>query len=584
MSQRSKAISVLSRRKGGGSGNGSGGSEGGASDRRDWSRVASLLGPLRVGPEVLSRFPQAPGSDQEPWDVMLQLLTIDEHQALEKLSERTGLRFVPEPRLEDSSSAFYEVIPPDAARSHHVAGISSDGAVMTVATAQPMQPAAFSLIEDRLGMPIRLVLAPRAAVANLINRGYEQRGDLVTEIIEEMPLDESAIATAAGSIGPSNDLLALARQTPVIRLVNMILFEALRRRASDIHVHPMESKLTIRFRVDGMLVDAFSPPPSLAPAISSRLKVMTELDIANRHSPQDGQTTVRIGQKKVDIRLSVIPTVHGERVVLRLLDQSQTQLSLDAVGMSQSMQAELMDMIGRPTGMLLVTGPTGSGKTTTLYAALGQIDRASRNVMTIEDPVEYRLEGISQMQVNPKRGVTFATGLRSLLRQDPDVILVGEIRDHETAQLAIQASLTGHFVLATLHTNDAPSAIPRLIDIGVEPYLITSSLVGVMAQRLVRRTCGVCSGSGQSPEAGSIGHEGEGRCEACLGTGYKGRLAVYEILRMNDELRRLTAERADGVTLFEAAVRHGFKAMRDDASEKAAKGMTTAEETYRVLH
>jgi len=330
--------------------------------------------------------------------------------------------------------------------------------------------------------------------------------------------------------------------------------------------------------VDGMLLDVFTPPMSLAAAISSRLKVMTELDIANRHSPQDGHTSVRIGQKKIDIRLSVIPTVYGERLVLRLLDQTQTQLSLDQIGMSKKMQASLMDMIDRPNGMVLVTGPTGSGKTTTLYAALGRIDRTSRNVMTIEDPVEYHLEGISQMQVNPKRGVTFATGLRSLLRQDPDVILVGEVRDQETAQLAIQASLTGHLVLATLHTNDAPSAIPRLIDIGLEPYLITSSLLAVLAQRLVRRRCTVCEGSGNSPTT-----PGES-CESCFGTGYRGRLAVYEIMTMNDELRRLTAAHADGVTLYEAAVNAGFATMRLDGADKVAMGVTDQAEVYRVLH
>ncbi|NUQ53129.1 MAG: Flp pilus assembly complex ATPase component TadA [Phycisphaerales bacterium] len=434
----------------------------------------------------------------------------------------------------------------------------------------------FSMIEDALGMPVRLTLAPRAGVANLLNRGYEQRQDLVTEIVEEMPLDERSIQNLAGSVGQATDLLQLARQTPVIRLVNMILFEALRRRASDVHVHPMENKLVIRFRVDGMLVDAFSPPLSLAPAISSRLKVMTELDIANRHSPQDGHTSVRIGSRKVDIRFSCIPTVYGERLVLRLLDQSSTQLSLDQIGMTKKMQAQLMDLVDRPTGIILVTGPTGSGKTTTLYAALGQIDRTSRNVMTIEDPVEYHLEGISQMQVNVKRGVTFATGLRSLLRQDPDVILVGEIRDQETAQLAVQASLTGHLVLATLHTNDAPSAITRLIDIGIEPYLITSSLVGVLAQRLVRRICPACKGTGQSA--------GAGRCEPCFAAGYKGRLAVYELMTMTDTLRRLTAQNADAVTLFEAARDSGFRSMREDAGDKIAAGHTDEAEVYRVLH
>ncbi len=542
----------------------------------DWSRVAELFGPLRVPAERLRTFPLEPGSDQEPWDVLLTMLALDEHTALGKLAERTGLRYIPEPKRHESAGRFYELIPADVARQHLVAGLESDGRVMTVVTAQPMQPAVFTTIEDQLGMPVRLALSPRGAVANLLNRGYEQQQDLVTEIIEEMPLDETAIATAAGAIGQSTDLLQLARQTPVIRLVNMILFEALRRRASDIHVHPQESRLIIRFRIDGMLIDAFTPPLALAPAISSRLKVMTELDIANRHSPQDGHTTVRIGSHKIDIRLSVIPTIYGERIVLRLLDQSQTQLSLDQVGMTKEMQEELVGLVSRSSGIILVTGPTGSGKTTTLYAALGRIDRSSRNVMTIEDPVEYHLEGISQMQVNVKRQVTFATGLRSLLRQDPDVILVGEIRDSETADLAIQASLTGHLVLATLHTNDSPSAIPRLIDIGVEPYLVTSSLLAVMAQRLLRRVCTECTGSGK-------GAGDDGRCEACFGTGYKGRVAVYEIMPMNDELRRLTAQRTDAISLYDAAKRGGMRTMEDDARIKVGRGLTTEDEIRRVL-
>jgi general secretion pathway protein E len=539
------------------------------------ARVCEVLAPLPLTPEQVRQFPSIDGSDDEPWDVLLQLMATDEHQALELLARRTGLKFIAEPRNHESASRFYELVPPDLARARLCAGLESDGQVMTVATAQPFVPAVFQMVEDLLGMPVRLVLSPRAAVANLINRGYEQRQDLVTEIIEEMPLDERAIASAAGAAGTATDLLQLARQTPVIRLVNMILFEALRRRASDVHVHPQETRLIIRFRIDGMLVDAFSPPLSLAPAISSRLKVMTELDIANRHSPQDGHTSVRIGSRKVDIRFSAIPTVYGERLVLRLLDQTATQLSLDEIGMARPMQAHLLDLVERPTGIILVTGPTGSGKTTTLYAALSRIDRASRNVMTIEDPVEYHLEGISQMQVNVKRGVTFATGLRALLRQDPDVILVGEIRDAETAQLAVQASLTGHLVLATLHTNDAPSAITRLMDIGVEPYLITSSLLATLAQRLLRRTCPACTGSGSV--------EG-GRCETCFGMGYKGRLAVYEIMQMTDDLRHLTGQRTDAITLYEAARRGGFKPMRDDALEKVRAGLTDEAEVYRVLH
>ncbi|MCW5764900.1 MAG: type II/IV secretion system protein [Phycisphaeraceae bacterium] len=542
---------------------------------RDYGRLAELFGPLGLKGEQIKSFPDLPGSDTEPWDVVLGLLAIDEHAGLERLSQRTGLPFSTEPKLQDSAALFYERVPASTAREQQIAGVSSDGAVMVVATSQPMQPAVFGVVEDRLGMPIRLVLAPRAAVTNLINRGYEQKQDLVTEIVEEMPLDDRAIESAAGSLKASNDLLQLARQTPVIRLVNMILFEALRRRASDIHVHPMENKLVIRFRIDGMLIDAFSPPLSLAPAISSRLKVMTELDIANRHSPQDGHTSVRVGNRKIDIRFSCVPTVYGERLVMRLLDQSQTQLSVDQIGMPEEVKRVLVELINRPTGIILVTGPTGSGKTTTLYGALGQVDRTSRNVMTVEDPVEYHLDGISQTQVNVKRGVTFASGLRSLLRQDPDVILVGEIRDRETAELAMQASLTGHLVLATLHTNDAPSAIARLLDIGMEPYLVTSTLLAVIAQRLVRRTCQTCRGSGKAADGD--------RCDRCLGTGFYGRQGVFEVMRMNDTLRRLTAQQADAVTIAEAARASGMKSMIDDAREKVAKGLTTEAEIIRVL-
>jgi len=551
---------------------------------RDWTRVGQLLGDLAPKPDQLKAFPDLPGSDAEPWDVLLGLLAIDEFSGLQKLAARTGLTFQAEPRLSESSAPFYEIIPPAVARQHQVAGVSTDlsgGPVMLVATSQPFQPALFSMLEEKLGVPVRLILAPRGAVTNLINRGYEQRQDLVTEIVDEMPLDQRAIESAAGSVKGSTDLLQLARQTPVIRLVNMILFEALRRRASDIHVHPMETKLVIRFRIDGMLVDAFSPPLPLAPAISSRLKVMTELDIANRHSPQDGHTSVRVGNRKVDIRFSAVPTVYGERLVMRLLDQTQTKLSLDEVGMSKEMQSTLVELINRPTGIILVTGPTGSGKTTTLYGALGRVDRSARNVMTIEDPVEYHLEGISQTQVNVKRGVTFAAGLRSLLRQDPDVILVGEIRDNETAQLAVQASLTGHLVLATLHTNDAPSAIARMLDIGIEPYLLTSTLLAAIAQRLVRRVCPECKGTGKDPHPVSM--RAEGRCERCFGTGYFGRVGVFEIMRMTEELRELAGRRANAIEIDRAAKAAGFRTMLDDGRDKVAKGLTTLAELDRVL-
>ncbi len=544
-------------------------------DDAGWRRTAELLGPLRPPVEQLRRLSDLPGAEDEPWDLLLSTSATDEVTALAGLAKRFGIPFQAEPKLHDSAERFYEQVPASAARRHQIAGLRTEGHAMQVATAQPMQPAVFAMVERLLGMPVEVVLSPRVAVGNLINRGYEQRQDLVTEIVEDIPLDESAIERAASSLTGATDLLQLARQTPVIRLVNMILFEALRRRASDIHIQPLESKLVIRFRVDGMLIDAFSPPLSLAPAISSRLKVMAELDIANRHAPQDGQTTVRVGSRKIDIRFSCVPTIFGERLVLRLLDQSQTQLNLDAVGMTQDMQDQLLELVGRPNGMILVTGPTGSGKTTTLYAALEQVDRTSRNVMTIEDPVEYHLEGIAQIQVNPKRGVTFAAGLRSILRQDPDVILVGEIRDAETAQLAVQASLTGHLVLATLHTNDAPSAISRLQDIGIEPYLISSSLLAVMAQRLMRRVCSTCAGRGALPDGS--------RCDRCYASGYAGRVAIYEIMRVSDEIRRLAMTTADARAIRTLAMKEGMRTMMDDGLDKAARGLTTEEELHRVL-
>jgi general secretion pathway protein E len=547
-----------------------------AANAQAWDDVAHLYAPLPVTGAQLAQVPDTEGADSEPWDVLLSATATDEHAALEAVSRKFGLPFEPDPRPSDSAERFYDRVPAAAARRYHLAGLRSDGHAMEIATAAPLQPAMFSMLERALDMPIAVVLSPRAAVNNLINRGYEQRQDLVPEIVEALPLDQSAIESAASSLTQATDLLQLARQTPVIRLVNMILFEALRRRASDIHIQPLESSLIIRLRIDGMLVDAFAPPLSLAPAISSRLKVMAELDIANRHSPQDGQTTVRIGSRKIDIRLSCVPTIYGERLVLRLLDQSQTQLDLDALGMVDEMQDQLVSLIHRPNGMILVTGPTGSGKTTTLYAAMEKIDRAARNVMTIEDPVEYHLEGIAQVQVNVKRGVTFATGLRSLLRQDPDVILVGEIRDEETAQLAVQASLTGHLVLATLHTNDAPSAISRLQDIGIEPYLISSSLLAVLAQRLLRKTCSVCSGSGKGDGA-------DGRCEKCFATGFSGRVAMYEVMMMSDDIRRLAMTTADARAIRQLAMNEGMKPMLDDGKVKVARGLTTEDELARVI-
>jgi len=356
-------------------------------------------------------------------------------------------------------------------------------------------------------------------------------------------------------------------EAPVIRMINAILQEAVSRKASDIHLEPYEQESVVRFRVDGLLRDVAHPPRTLHAALISRIKVMAQLDIAEKRLPQDGRMTVRGGSGVLDIRVSTLPTGQGERAVLRLLDKGQARLSLEALGMAQDTLQTVQQLIERPHGIVLVTGPTGSGKTTTLYAALSRLDAASRNIMTVEDPIEYDMPGVSQTQVHPKIGLSFAQSLRSILRQDPDVIMIGEIRDLETAQIAIQASLTGHLVLATLHTNDAPSAVTRLLDMGVESFLLSSSLVGVMAQRLVRQTCKACAGSG---------------CAACDATGFKGRLGIFEMLVMDDALRTAVKDRQDASEIRRLAASQGFRSLREDGERLVSLGLTTAAEVARV--
>ncbi len=356
-------------------------------------------------------------------------------------------------------------------------------------------------------------------------------------------------------------------EAPVIRMINAILQEAVTRKASDVHLEPYEQESVVRFRVDGMLRDVAHPPRALHAALISRIKVMSQLDIAEKRLPQDGRMSIRSVNGLLDIRVSTLPTGAGERAVLRLLDKGQARLSLEALGMAQDTLLGLQRMIERPHGIVLVTGPTGSGKTTTLYAALARLDSSSRNIMTVEDPIEYDMPGVSQTQVQPKIGLSFANALRSILRQDPDVIMIGEIRDLETAQIAIQASLTGHLVLATLHTNDAPSAVTRLLDMGVEPFLLSSSLIGVVAQRLVRRVCESCGGAG---------------CSECDQTGYRGRLGIFEMLILEEDLRLAIKDRQDASALRRLAHGHGYRSLREDGARLVSAGLTTTQEVARV--
>ncbi len=372
------------------------------------------------------------------------------------------------------------------------------------------------------------------------------------------------------------DLLEAANDAPIIRMLNALLTQAAKDGASDIHIEPYERSSSVRFRVDGRLREVVQPNRALHAALISRLKIMAELDIAEKRMPQDGRISLRIGGRAIDVRVSTLPSAHGERAVLRLLDKTESKFTLEALGMSGEVLTAFNRLVHQPHGIVLVTGPTGSGKTTTLYASLGRIDTAGTNILTVEDPIEYELAGIGQTQVNARIDLTFGKALRAILRQDPDVIMIGEIRDFETAQIAIQASLTGHLVLATLHTNDAPSAITRLIDMGIEPYLLSSSLLGAQAQRLVRKLCVVCK------RVDDDGHWHPVGCPACGNTGYKGRTGVYELMVVDDTLRWMIHSRASESELLTAARGSGFVPMRDDGQRLVAEGVTSLEEVMRV--
>ena len=372
------------------------------------------------------------------------------------------------------------------------------------------------------------------------------------------------------------DLLESANDAPIIRMLNALLTQAAKDGASDIHIEPYERSSAVRFRVDGTLREVVQPNKALHAALISRLKIMAELDIAEKRLPQDGRISLRIGGRAIDVRVSTLPSAHGERAVLRLLDKGEARFTLESLGMSGDTLARFDRLLRQPHGIVLVTGPTGSGKTTTLYAGLGRVDTSTTNVLTVEDPVEYELAGIGQTQVNAKIDLTFAKALRAILRQDPDVIMIGEIRDFETAQIAVQASLTGHLVLATLHTNDAPSAVTRLIDMGIEPFLLSSSLLGVLAQRLVRKLCPVCrrqDGNGRWHPVG---------CDSCAQSGYKGRTGIYELMVADDAIRALIHSRAAESRLFVAAEQAGMKTMREDGERLVAEGITSLEELMRV--
>jgi general secretion pathway protein E len=421
----------------------------------------------------------------------------------------------------------------------------------------------------------RMEMQEAATLLARIQRAYAGSESSAATVVGEV---ESAVdlSRLMQDLPAVEDLLEAANDAPIIRMLNALLTQAAKDGASDIHIEPYERSSSVRFRVDGSLREVVQPNRALHAALISRLKIMAELDIAEKRLPQDGRISLRIGGRAIDVRVSTLPSAHGERAVLRLLDKSESKFSLEALGMGGDVLTRFQQLVAQPHGILLVTGPTGSGKTTTLYAALQTIDTATTNVLTVEDPIEYELPGIGQTQVNTKIELTFAKALRAILRQDPDAIMIGEIRDFETAQIAIQASLTGHLVLATLHTNDAPSAVTRLTDMGVEPFLLSSSVLGVLAQRLVRKLCPSCKRA-----------DGEGRwhpvgCDACGFTGYKGRTGVYELMAADEQVRELIHQRVSESELWAAARAKGLRSMREDGERLVAQGITSLEEVLRV--
>jgi general secretion pathway protein E len=456
-------------------------------------------------------------------------------------------------------------------------------------------PANFQTLDDLiriLGLDdYRIVLSTQEAILSAINLQYDLRRDSAQQLVQDMEENGSTIIS---EIEETADLLDDTSEAPIIKLVNHIISQSIKARASDIHFEPYQNSFTVRYRVDGILYDLLTPPKWIQPALISRVKVMAKMNIAEKRLPQDGRFEVKIGDQDIDCRVSTIPTAFGERVVLRLLNKSGSLLELPDIGLSPGRLKLLKKLVSSPNGIILVTGPTGSGKTTTLYAVLSSINKPDINIITIEDPIEYQIKGISQIQVNPKIDLTFARGLRSIVRQDPDVILVGEIRDRETAEIAVQSALTGHLVFSTLHTNDSASAITRLVDIGVEPFLISSSLLAVAAQRLVRVLCNDCKETYTPNEIylKSIGvssnhflkrpiYKAAG-CENCIQTGYKGRIAIFEIMVLTQRLKTIILKTYDSNRIKNEAQQEKMLSLRQDGLKKVLDGITTIEEVLRV--
>lgn len=495
--------------------------------------------------------------------------------------------FTPQPQV-------LETVPQATMVRHKVVPVAKTGKMLTIAMADPFDVVVLDQVQSMSGLEVIPVIAPEREIEDLLNRFAKEPSQGLEDILKDVADGDIEVDMAEEEDLSLDQMLEGADEAPVIRIVNSIMVEALRKRASDIHVEPMEKAIRLRYRIDGVLYESPSPPKVLQSAIISRIKIMSNLDIAERRIPQDGRFKVRALGKEVDIRVSLLPCVHGEKIVMRILDKSALAPSVDSLGMETVAYEHFTEALSQPHGMILVTGPTGSGKTTTLYSGLQELNDPGTNIITVEDPVEYQLGGVNQVQVKADVGLTFAAGLRSILRQDPDIVMVGEIRDGETAMIGVQAALTGHLVLSTLHTNDAAGAIARLSQMGVEPFLLASSVILTQAQRLYRRLCDSCKRPQQLPlETLRLHHidpsifDGADAyapvgCPKCGGIGYKGRGAIMEVLRVDDDIRGLILQEASGSEIAEVAERNGMMTLRDVGFMRVRDGNTSIEEVIRV--
>lgn len=514
---------------------------------------------------------------------------MSEEERLQAFSEQLGIPFKKH-ILEDLKFKETHNMPIQYFKRMGLIPLHVDNGILTVAVNDPLN---FQPVDDLARMvgcsSTKMVLSPIEEITSAINILFDQTSDEAEKVVQDLGeyQSEDQVFTELEEI---EDLMDVTHEAPIIRVVNVVLTQALRRQASDIHIEPYEREIKVRFRIDGILYEIFSLPRRFHAHIISRLKIMAALDIAEKRVPQDGRMKIKVGNKTVDIRASVIPMAFGERIVLRLLDKTVSLLGLEEMGLTRDKLEIFEGLITKNSGIVLVTGPTGSGKTTTLYAAINRINSTEKNIITIEDPIEYELRQVGQIQVNPKTDLTFARGLRSILRHDPDIIMVGEIRDLETVEIAVQASLTGHLVFSTLHTNDAAGALTRLVEMGVEPFLLASSLLAAVAQRLVRSICPFCKESYRPDQStlkelglpeDQVFFRGKG-CEKCMNTGYRGRTGIFELLVLDNEIRDLVKASSDSITIKHVGMRKGMTTLFEDGLKKVQSGVTTLDEVMRV--